>query len=136
MNFVAFTPGCHIWIIGNEMNHAIERPNGQPIFPWDYAVCYDLCREAIRSLPNHEDDWVCIGAVAPWNSETKYEGNERGDWVRYLSDILGEIGGLGTTYDAVALHTYSHGSDPSLITSMARMNDPFSDRSGSRLHMD
>ncbi len=31
-NYVAASPGCKIWIIGNEMNFAIERPQGGPAF--------------------------------------------------------------------------------------------------------
>jgi len=30
-NFVAASQGCHIWIIGNEMNYAIERPPSSPL---------------------------------------------------------------------------------------------------------
>ena len=32
-NFVAASPGCSRWIIGNEPNHEQERPQGRPILP-------------------------------------------------------------------------------------------------------
>lgn len=172
-NFVRNSAGCHIWIIGNEMNFAAERPaaasrrpmrapRGQsrsadeplwstreledrfsalragrrsgrargadldPITPEMYVRCYRLCREAIHAQPGHEDDQVLVGAVAPWNNQTAYPGNESGDWVRYFADILGLLGPLQC--DGFTLHTYTHGSDPALITSTAKMEAPFQDR--------
>jgi len=171
-NFVAASPGCRIWIIGNEMNHSQEWPEAagaasslraavashaatlaaaiahdpashgsasrfsalaampvsaaagrQPILPQDYVRCFQLCRAAIRALPGHADDLVVVGAVAPWNAETTYPGNPTGDWIRYFSDILAGLGADGS--DGIALHTYTHGSDPALITSTATMNPPF-----------
>jgi N-acetyl-anhydromuramyl-L-alanine amidase AmpD len=32
-NFVAASPGCKIWIIGNEMNYAVERPGSRMLGP-------------------------------------------------------------------------------------------------------
>lgn len=218
-NFVAASPGCRIWIIGNETNYEIERPalssrgNGpqaEPMHPvpsvdsaeksswWSrvtswlfglkdrlpsasavqqnepyqppqddphlrglpqrfnalfesgtlqaagssavpragvagevitpalYAQCYRLCRDAIHRLPGHEQDQVLVAAPAPWNNQTRYPGNERGDWVRYLQDIL-EL--LGPEHcDGFTLHTYTHGAALDGITSEARMNAPFQDR--------
>jgi murein DD-endopeptidase MepM/ murein hydrolase activator NlpD len=43
--------------------------------------------------------------------------------VQYLADILRQV-----QCDGVAIHTYTHGVDPSLITSEARMNPPFEHR--------
>lgn len=171
-NFVAASPGCRIWIIGNEMNHSQEWPEAagaapslraavaphaatlaaaiahdptshgsasrfsalaptpvnaaagrQPILPQDYVQCFQLCRAAIRASPGHADDLVVVGAVAPWNAVTTYPGNPTGDWIRYFSDILAGLGADGS--DGIALHTYTHGSDPALITSTATMNPPF-----------
>ncbi len=34
-NFVAASPGCHHWIIGNEMNYAVERPGVGDLVVWD-----------------------------------------------------------------------------------------------------
>jgi hypothetical protein len=170
-NFVAASPGCRTWVIGNEMNHSQEWPEvagvaaslraavapheadlaaaaardparhgsasrfsalspmavsaagRQPILPQDYVRCFQMCRTAIRGLPGHADDLVVVGAVAPWNAETTYPTNPTGSWIRYFTDILTGLGADGC--DGIALHTYTHGSDPALITSTATMNPPF-----------
>lgn len=127
-NFVEHSTGCHIWIIGNEMNHPDEwpgGPQGQPITPERYADCFKRCYEEIHKRAGHKDDQVVVGAVAPWNAETKYPGNERGDWIKYLFDVLTL---LGNQCDGIALHTYTHGPEPAKITSLARMQPPFADR--------
>lgn len=128
-NFVAASRGAHIWIIGNEPNLPIERPGGRTgevITPQMYARCYRLCREAIKQVPGHENDQVCVAAIAPWNNETTYPGNSLGDWVVYFQDVLRLLGPDGC--DAIALHTYTHGADPNLIFSTARMGPPFQHR--------
>ncbi|MEZ4866913.1 MAG: M23 family metallopeptidase [Caldilineaceae bacterium] len=96
------------------------------ITPDLYARCYTLCRNAIRALPGHENDQVLTGAVAPWNNQTTYFGNTRGDWVQYFQDILNQLGPDGL--DGMTLHTYTHQADPSLITSSAKMGLPFTER--------
>jgi hypothetical protein len=124
-NFVEASPGCRVWIIGNEMNLAAERPGGpggQTITPQLYAACFQKCRAEIRRRTGHDSDQVVIGAVGPWNTETKYAGNDRGDWVQYLADILTL---LGNTVDGIALHTYTHGQDPNLVFNDDTMNAPF-----------
>jgi hypothetical protein len=126
-NWVQASAGCHIWVIGNEMNHGQERPNGKLITPHMYAECYAKCWTRIHNLPGHEDDQVAVGAVAPWNNTTSYQGNEGGDWIRYFQDILHAIRQQGVGVDAIALHTYTHGSDPNLVFSNAKMAAPFQD---------
>jgi hypothetical protein len=124
-NFVGASPGCKIWIIGNEMNLSTERPggpSGQVITPDLYAACFAKCRAEIRRRAGHETDQVVVGAVGPWNAETKYPGNLRGDWVQYLVDILNL---LGQAVDGIALHTYTHGQDPNLVFNEDKMNPPF-----------
>ncbi|MGD8488378.1 MAG: discoidin domain-containing protein [Anaerolineae bacterium] len=124
-NFAAASPGCNIWAIGNEMNLANERPGGpggQAITPELYAACYLKCRAEIRRRPGHESDQVLVGAVGPWNIETKYPGNPEGDWIRYFADTLSL---LGDAVDGMTLHTYTHGQDPALVFSTAKMNPPF-----------
>ncbi|NOZ28102.1 MAG: hypothetical protein GXP39_08625 [Chloroflexi bacterium] len=140
-NFVAASRGAHIWIIGNEPNHAVERPGvqidysvspprvvnpGEIITPQLYVRCYRLCREAIKRVPGHEQDQVCVAGPAPWNNATAYPGNESGDWVVYLEDVLRLLG--PDECDGITLHTYTHGSDPNLIYSEARMGPPFENR--------
>jgi len=124
-NFVAKSKGCHIWIIGNEMNHEQERPKGQVITPQLYAQCYQKCWEQIHSIPGREYDQVAIGSVAPWNNTTQYPGNESGDWVQYFTDILRQIRKLNCPVDAITLHTYTHGRDPNLVYNNQKMDPPF-----------
>jgi hypothetical protein len=124
-NFVQNSQGCRIWVVGNEMNHAQERPEGQMITPDRYAACYQKCWEQIHGLASHQTDQVAVGAVAPWNNTTPYPGNESGDWIRYFQDIIQAIRSLGCAIDALALHSYTHGSDPNLVFSEQRMSPPF-----------
>lgn len=186
-NFVGISRGAHIWVIGNEMNYAVERPGvkidwsrhntrregppevadpmrrglpirfnalpdvlqageirttrgamispGEVITPELYARCYRLCRDAIHRLPGHENDLVLIGAVAPWNTQTIYPGNPNGDWIQYFQDILTILGPDGC--DGFALHAYTHGASPALISSSAKMAPPFQNRHQQfRVYMD
>lgn len=124
-NFVEASDGCHIWIIGNEMNLSAERPggpNGQTITPELYATCFLKCRAEIRRRPGHEEDQVVVGAVGPWNAETRYPGNEQGNWVQYFRDILDW---LGEAVDGISIHTYTHGQNPNLVFSDDRMHAPY-----------
>ena len=125
VNYVSGSRNCQRWIIGNEPNLSREWPNGQPIFPWHYAGCFDLCRKAIRSLSGHNHDEVLIAGTGPWNNQLKYSGNPNGDWVIYFSDVI-EL--LGDDFDGYALHAYTHGYDTGLVTSTARMDAPFGNR--------
>jgi len=140
-NFVRNSPGCHIWIIGNETNFAVERPGvridwsqnppklvepGEVILPSMYATCYKLCRAAIKALAGHATDQVIVSATAPWNVQTTYDGNPSGDWIRYFSDTLGAIG--APACDGISIHAYTHGSDPALIYTDSHMNPPFEKR--------
>jgi hypothetical protein len=117
-NFVENSQGCHIWIIGNEPNHEIERPNGQVIHSEMYAECFSLCRDEILSRVDHSEDLVCVAAIAPWNVQT-------GDWLLYFEMVL-RI--LENEVDAISLHTYTHGPQPDLIFSEQTMDAPFEDR--------
>jgi len=121
MNFIAASSGCHIWQLGNEMNVEAERPDGKAILPTDYASLYDKVKTMLLALPGHENDKLLIGAVGPWNVKTPYGGNETGNWVYYLRDI---IKALKTRADGLTIHTYTHGSSLSGFDS-APMNAPF-----------
>ena len=136
-NYVRNSTGAHIWIIGNEMNHPIERPGirmegdrlvnpGESITPSLYANCYRQCRAAIKAVPGREADQVIVGGVAPWNPSTVYDGNPSGDWCKYLTDILTILG--PTNCDGIAIHAYTHGSNPELIYNDYKMNPPFQNR--------
>ena len=126
-NFVARSAGANIWIIGNETNLASERPalaggERQVITPDLVALCFAKCRAAIRNLPGHGGDWVIPAAPGPWNTETQYPANPDGDWVTYFQDILTHCIQLGQPPDALALHTYTHGADPNLVSAPSPMN--------------
>lgn len=112
-NFVEASTGCSRWIIGNEPNLAVERPNGVEITPTMYAWCFTLCRDQIRSIPGHEEDEVILAAVGPWNVES-------GPWLQYFTQLLERC-----SPDGIALHTYTHGSDPNLVFSDAKMDPPY-----------
>jgi hypothetical protein len=123
--YVNASSGCARWIIGNETNLSREWPDGQPIYPWNYAACYKLCRQAIHALPSHAQDEVLVAGSGPWNAELKYNSNKNGDWIIYFSDVIDLC---GKACDGYAIHAYTHGYDVSLVTSTARMNSPFQDR--------
>ena len=138
-NFVRNSQGAHIWIVGNETNHPIEWPGadwdwdaapprprspdreGEKITPDRYANCYRQVREAIHALSGHEKDQVLIGAVAPWNNLTTYDGNPHGDWVQYFRDLLERLG--PQSCDGITLHAYTHGTDPKFIQSPEKVRD-------------
>ncbi len=156
-NFVTHLPDVHLWIIGNEMNLAAERPGvqidtarsaiprgmapsphelrdllsvfaphprgesaitnpGETITPELYVSCYRQCRTAIHKLPDHENDLVLVGAVAPWNDNT-------GDWIQYFQHMLTQLGPDGC--DGITIHTYTHGATPDLITDDSKMGAPY-----------
>ena len=128
-NFCERSSGCHIWIIGNEVNMAWERPggpeHGEVITPRLYAEAFRRCRDEIRRRPGHADDQIVIGAVAPWNVQTVYPDNPSGDWIIYFQQVLDL---LADECAGIALHTYARDADPASITSEARMGAPFEHR--------
>lgn len=115
-NWVKNSTGCSRWVIGNETNLKRERPGGQAISAKDYSECFLLCREQILAIPGHEHDEVIPAAVGPWNVET-------GDWLLYFVEVQQRC-----MPNALALHTYSRGSDPQSIFSNDKMNPPYDDR--------
>ena len=123
-NFAAASRGCSRWIIGNEPNHTQERPDGVPILPTQYADCFNQCRAEIHARPGHEQDQVLVAAVAPWNNQTSYSGNERGDWMRYFVDVQRGLAGC----DGFALHTYATEQTPNAIPYEQKMGGDFADR--------
>ncbi len=120
--WVAASKGAQIFIIGNEMNVAAERPQGQPILPADYALCFQKCRAAIHAQPGFANVQLVPGATGPYNIETSYPANPTGDWIKYFQDILTALSGQ---YDGIAIHTYSRGQAPSDITNQAKFPPPF-----------
>jgi len=121
-NFVHASQGIDDIVIGNEPNHENERPDGEVILPTQYAKCFNLCYSAIKRIAPLTR--VGPAAVAPWDATTRYPGNERGDWVHYHYDMYNSI----FKADLVYLHTYTHGTDRSLIWSNDTMDYPFEHR--------
>ncbi|MGB5055037.1 MAG: M23 family metallopeptidase, partial [Nitrospirales bacterium] len=111
---------------GNDPSYRTSVGAGEVITPERYAKAFSLCRQAIHSVPGHEDDEVLVGAVAPWNNQTTYPGNENGDWAQYLHDILTLLGPTGT--DGFTIHTYTHAADPNQVFDEVKMGAPFQDR--------
>ncbi len=132
--FAGASRGAHIWIVGNETNIATERPgntgsnDGEVITPAKYAECFAKTRAAIKRVPGHLNDWIIPAATAPWNNQTPYPGNTVGDWTKYFQDVLASCVRLGAPPDALALHTYTHGFDASLVESEEMMAAPFHNR--------
>lgn len=119
-NWVRNSKGCHLWIIGNEMNNPREWPNqdetnpgnnvGDAITPERYAECFNRVRAAIKSVsPRH---LVIPGAVDPYNARA---GSSL-DWFKRMLAGLDDV-------DGFALHAYTQGGSASLVSSL----DPFGD---------
>lgn len=108
--------GCHIWIIANEMNNPYEWPGnqnghgGQPITPEGYAAVFNQAYGRIKAV--QPTSIVCPGAIDPYNAVA-------GDSRVWFSRMLEHI----DTLDGIILHTYTHGTDPGLITSTATFGD-------------
>lgn len=117
-NFIRASRGCGRWIIGNEPNHAQERPQGQAILPAHYAQCFNLVWGAVRSWAQPDGVQLIPAAVAPWNDQT-------GDWCEYQREMLTIIGGRA---GGICLHTGTHGPEVERITSEARMDAPYAER--------
>lgn len=128
-NFVERSAGCHIWIIANEPNLAVERPggpvNGERITPDMYIRAFRACRQEIRRRPGHAGDQVIPAAIGPWNVQTPYPANPSGDWIIYFRDMLV---GLQGELDGIALHTYARDANPANIVSELKMGPPFQHR--------
>ena len=114
-------PRKYTWtiIIGNEQNNPREWPRDghppEPITPERYARAFNLAYRSIKAvLPNAR---VVPGAVDPYNAQLQRP-------LDYFIQMLEGIEEL----DGFALHTYTHGPDVSLITSLRKFtNDPIKD---------
>lgn len=114
-NYVANSQGpVYYWIIGNEPNLRVERPQGEVISAADYGECFIRCRKAIKSLPGHSGDVVMPAPIGPWNMES-------GHWMGYFRQVMVLVQGQ---CDGIALHTYTHGHSGDLITSEEKMSPP------------
>ncbi len=114
--------GNLIWVIGNEMNNPREWPNQDPwnpgnnladaITPERYAACFNKVRAAIKSVQPRAI--VVPGAIDPFQGP-------RESCLEYFERMLARI----TELDGIALHCYTHGYTPDLVTSLDRFeHDP------------
>lgn len=118
-NFVRNSPGCNLWIIGNELNIAGEWPardtNCGYVSPESYASCYRACYNAIKAVsPNHKILTQPSAAFSgPFNAGSlggayTHDANPL-SWVDYENQMLQAIIGGGGSVDGIALHVSSRG---------------------------
>jgi len=136
-NYIQASPGADIWILGNETNLPREWPgntNGDPntgeaITPQRYISCYNQVRDELgrRGLGGELLVPAPTGTWAPPYDGTLAHLPNRGVpgfidyWVQVLNALGPEkIGGL-------AIHAYTHGSDPNLVYSDQKMGWPYQD---------
>ena len=130
-NYVNNSPGCHIWIIGNETNLPREWPGnvggdpltGQPITIARYVDCYNRVYNAITALPGHSGDQIIPAAVGTWAPPYTAQGVEAFD--DYFVNMLNALG--TSKVKGIALHAYTHGNTPDLVTSEVKMGAPYTD---------
>jgi murein DD-endopeptidase MepM/ murein hydrolase activator NlpD len=108
-DFIRNAPGCDLFILGNEPNHEIERPDGVLISPHDYALCFNTAYATVKSELRQAQ--LGVAAIAPWNQQS-------GDWLDYWRAMLVLIGEC----DFLTLHAYTHGVDPQLVESNQMVN--------------
>ena len=104
-----------VWIIGNEMNNPREWPEegrnpSKAIQPEQYADCFNRVRRAIKLIDGKAI--VVPGAIDPYNATW---GNPLDYWNRILARI--------EDLEGLALHAYTHGPQPNLITSLGTFGD-------------
>jgi hypothetical protein len=129
-NFVANSTGCHLWVIGNELNLPGEWPftgtNFAYVSPQQYATCFRKVYNAIKAVrPN---DRVLPAPPAPFAGPFG-PGTQNGyphdgvpiNWTTYLNQMLTAIAASGPL-DGVALHINSRGYAVSDIHSAQRVN--------------
>jgi len=124
-NFVAHAPGAHVWIIGNEMNWDQEWPGyegyTEVTTPELYVQCFKKVRAAIKALPGHAGDQVIPGAIGTYGAPVAGYG-----FVEYHLKVLELLGAGGL--DGIAVHTYTHGTDPNLVFDESLMGPPYETR--------
>ncbi|MCS6915574.1 MAG: hypothetical protein RMK29_00295 [Myxococcales bacterium] len=127
-SYARLSPGVHYWIVGNETNLPREWPGnidgrpetGEPITVARYVDAYlrtyaaiKAVRPEARIIPAPAGTWA-----PPWPAQGLPEG-----FLDYWVRILRAIG--PHRLEGLALHAYTHGCDPALITSEQRMNPPY-----------
>lgn len=124
-NFVAASPGAHIWILGNEMNWDQEWPGYEGFTemttPDLYVELFRNVRARIKAIPGHIGDQVIPGAIGTYGRPVAGYG-----FVEYHVRVLELLG--SSNLDGIALHTYTHGTNPNLIFDETRMGPPYQNR--------
>jgi len=119
--------GVDYWIIGNEMNGLREWPGnndgdpsvGEAITVTRYADCYNRCWTAIKAAAPSAK--VVPGAIGTWGPPWPAQGIE--GFMDYWTNMLNAIG--ASKIDGLAIHTYTHGCDPALVTDLTKMGAPY-----------
>ena len=91
----------------------------EEITPDRYVQAFRQVRSAIKALSGHAGDQVIPGALGTYGPPTAGGLSFVQYHVRVL-ELLGQ-GGL----DAIAVHTYTHGTDPALVVDEAHMGPPY-----------
>ncbi|QQE13148.1 PEP-CTERM sorting domain-containing protein [Planctomycetota bacterium] len=129
-NYIKNSKGVDYWIIGNETNLPREWPGndgwnegvGEKITAARYVKAYNKIYDKVDAMNLAEKPKICPSPSGTW--APPYGGI--GDFVHYWRDILDGIG--ADRVDGIPLHAYTHGADPSLVTSDKKMNDPYQDK--------
>jgi len=109
-DWVRRSSGCHIWLVGNEPNNPREHPPDEQITASRFARCFNLVYRAIKEV--QPQAVVVPGAIDPTNAAM-------GDCRQYFREVLDGVDAL----DGIALHAYTHGSDPRYIVSDRKFTD-------------
>jgi hypothetical protein len=132
--YVENSKGCFIWVIGNEPNNVREHPGGakkpvEHVGPEMFAEAFNMVRQAIKEV--QPEAIVVPGAVDPYNTYPwKNMSGQRYRPLDYFKELMSCIEDL----DGVALHTYTHGMDVSLITRPTLFRDAFLEPGTPREH--
>lgn len=113
-HYVHNSKDARIWIIGNEVNHEQERPDGVFITPQRYAAFFLRARTLIKTIDSSHQ--VLPSPMAPYHANPV-------NWLEYWQEMLGLIADNGGC-DGVAVHAYTRSSKPEDITSKAKMGPP------------
>ena len=115
--FARNSQGAHIYVVGNEMNNPREWPNGQPIWPEEYARCFNLVYRRIKEAD--PEAIVCPGAIDPYHASLAFApyNSPYGDIRKYWRTMLEAI----EACDGLAIHAYTHGPDPRLLEDTRRV---------------
>ncbi len=128
-NYVAASSGVDYWIVANETNLPREWPGnvdgnpatGEPITSARYINAYNQTWTAVKNVAPSAKLMPAPNGV--WAPPFPAQGIEEFD--NYFVNVLNGIS--ASRIDGVAIHAYTHGCDPSLVTSSQKMGPPYTD---------